>query len=75
MPANALETASHVIMSAEVIGLCSFIVMLLSFIYNVYMTSRRDRFNREMQLREMQLREKQYDGKNDRRKKATNEVA
>ena len=76
MPTTALETASNVIVSAEFIGLCSFVVMLLSFVYNVYATNKRDKFNREVKERELRLREREYDGVNDRRKnKATNNLA
>ena len=76
MPASAVETASNVIVSAEVIGLCSFVVMLLSFMYNVYATNKRDKFNREVKERELRLREREYDGVNDRRKKkATSKAA
>ena len=69
MPHSAIQTASNVIVSAEFIGLCSFAVMLLSFIYNVYATNKRDRFNREVKERELQLREREFNGVNDRRKR------
>ena len=61
-------------MSADLIGICSFIVMLLSFAWNVYSTHRRDKLDREMkqrddarQERELRLREQEWDGINDRR--------
>ena len=69
MPVEAMQTASNVIVSSEMIALCSFAVMLLSFVYNVYATNKRDKFNREVKERELRLRESEYDGVNDRRKK------
>lgn len=61
--------------NAELIGLCSFVVMLLSFVWNVYSTKKRDKLNAEMREREIQLEERkvklqeaEWDGVKDRRK-------
>lgn len=62
--------------NAELIGLCSFVVMLLSFVWNVYSTKKRDKLNAEMKARELELEERkvtlqemEWRGVNDRRKK------
>lgn len=67
VPPEVIEKASSVIITAEMIGLCSFVVMLLSFSWNVYSTNRRYKLDREMKERELLLREREYDGINDRR--------
>ena len=61
--------------NAEVIGLCSFIVMLLSFVWNVYSTKKRDKLNADMRIKEyeleerkVRLRENNFNGTEDRRK-------
>ncbi|CAH9011950.1 hypothetical protein VP168E361_P0026 [Vibrio phage 168E36-1] len=60
--------------NAEVIGLCSFIVMLLSFVWNVYSTKKRDKLNADMRMKEyeleerkLRLRENDFNGTDDRR--------
>lgn len=60
--------------NAEVIGLCSFIVMLLSFVWNVYSTKKRDKLNADMRMKEyeleerkVRLRENDFNGTDDRR--------
>ncbi len=67
IPPEVIEKASNVIITAETIGLCSFVVMFLSFAWNVYSTNRRFRLDRDMKERELRLRELEYDGMNDRR--------
>lgn len=69
-PTEVIVRASEVATQAETIGICSFVVMLLSFAWNVYSTSKRDKLDREFRERELALREREYDGSNDRRKQS-----
>lgn len=72
---EAVGATASVMFNAELIGLCSFVVMLLSFVWNVYSTKKRDKLNAEMREREIQLEERkvklqeaEWDGVKDRRK-------
>lgn len=73
---EAAGATAGVIFNAELIGLCSFVVMLLSFVWNVYSTKKRDKLNAEMKARELELEERkvtlqemEWRGVNDRRNK------
>ncbi len=72
---DAVGATATVMFNAEVIGLCSFIVMLLSFVWNVYSTKKRDKLNADMRIKEyeleerkVRLRENDFNGTEDRRK-------
>jgi len=54
-----VENAAKVMISADQLAMASFVVMLMSAIWNVFSTRRRDKGNRELKERELKLKERE----------------
>lgn len=46
---EAMEKAGQVMVTADMLALCSFVVMILTFVWNIYLGYRRDKRDEERQ--------------------------
>ena len=56
---RVMETASKVIINADTLALCSFVVMVLSFVWNIYSTRRRNNIAARTSAENIALRERE----------------
>ncbi len=63
-----METATRIVISADTLAICSFVVMLCSAIFNVYIQRKKAKHDERLlavRIRELELREKEIeDGRN-----------
>lgn len=55
------ETANHIIVTSDTLAFWSFIIMLLTFCWNIYIQKRRDRREEQQRKWEREQREREFE--------------